>query len=139
VQLCTDHPFITDDSSVLFFISALVQLALGRHHKREKRFGPSPANGYTSGTGRRKIWQKRSTGPRDPEMAGTVPGTTTQATGTLAPGATDYRPSHDTAYTGTTAQSGPYDAPHKPLVGGYHTAPTGTYNQPGYNNNAARF
>jgi hypothetical protein len=111
-----------------------VQLALGRHHKKEKRFGPSPANNYTSGTGRRRFWQKRSTGPRDPEMAGTVPGTTTQTTGTLAPGAHDYRPSHDTAYTGTTAQSGTYDAPHKPLVGGYHTAPTGTYNQQGYNN-----
>lgn len=121
--------------AVLFFISALVQLALGRHHKKEKRFGPSPANGYTSGTGRRKFWQRRRTGPRDPEMAGTVPPTNTHHTtgNTLAPGAgTDYRPSHDTAYTGTTAQSGTYDAPHKPLVGGYHTAPTGTHNTARY-------
>lgn len=128
--------------AVLFFISAIVQLALGRHHKKEKRFGPSPANGYTAGSGRRKFWRrKRRTGTRDPEMAGTVPAATTthHTGGALAPGHADYRPSHDTAYTGTTAQSGTYDAPHKPLVGGYHTAPTGTYQQPGYNNNTARY
>jgi len=120
--------------AVLFFISAIVQLLLAQHHKKEKRYGPSPANGYTSGTGRTKFWQrkKRHTGPADPEMAGTIPataaGTSNRHSATLAPGARDYRPSHDTAYTGTTAQSATYDAPHKPLVGGYHTAPTGTYN-----------
>ncbi|KAF2281445.1 uncharacterized protein EI97DRAFT_367368 [Westerdykella ornata] len=115
--------------AVLFFISAFVQLALGRHHKREKRYGPSPANNYTYGRGT-KFWRRKGhTGPRDPEMAGTVSAVGAgQTTGTLAPGANDYRPSYDTAYTGTTAEDG-----HKPLVGGYHTAPTGTYNKTGYN------
>lgn len=116
-------------SSFLFLISAIVQLALGRHHKKEKRFGPSPANNYTAGSGI-KFWQRRrkNRGLRDPEMAGTVPVTST-TNGTLAPGATDYRPSHDTAYTGSTVapHSATYENPHKPLVGGYHTAPTGTY------------
>ncbi|KAF2741097.1 hypothetical protein EJ04DRAFT_507517 [Polyplosphaeria fusca] len=111
----------------LFLISALVQLALGRHHKKEKRFGPSPSNNYTRGSGV-KFWQRRRKnrgGLRDPEMAGAVP-----PSGTLAPGATDVRPSHDTAYTGSTVapQSATYENPHKPLHGGYHTAPTGTYN-----------
>ncbi|KAF2017095.1 hypothetical protein BU24DRAFT_420122 [Aaosphaeria arxii CBS 175.79] len=112
----------------LFAISAIVQLFLGRNHRKEKRFGPSPANNYTRGSGI-KFWQrnrKARGGLRDPEMtAGAGP-----APGTLAPGAgRDYRPSHDTAYTGSTvAPNSAYENPHKPLVGGYHTAPTGTYN-----------
>ncbi|KAI3401053.1 hypothetical protein diail_762 [Diaporthe ilicicola] len=36
---------------VFFIISALTELALGRHRKKEQRFGPSPANNYTSGYG----------------------------------------------------------------------------------------
>lgn len=32
-------------------ISAAIELALGRHRQKEKRFGPSPANNYTSGYG----------------------------------------------------------------------------------------
>lgn len=35
----------------LFLISVLFQILLARHHKSEKRFGPSPANGYTYGSG----------------------------------------------------------------------------------------
>jgi len=112
----------------LFLFSAIVQLFLGRNHKKEKRFGPSPRNGYTKGSGV-KFWQRnrRSTGLRDPEVA---------ATGGLAPGHPDYRPSHDTAYTGSTvaAPGGVHD-PHKPMTGGFHTAPTGTY----HNNAAANY
>ena len=123
--------------SVIFFIAALVQILLARRNKKEKRFGPSPANNYTAGTGRGKFWQRkpRTTGLRDPEMGTGSMHHTTRTSGGLAPGATDYRPSHDTAYTGSTVapQSAAYE-PHKPLVGGYHSAPTGTYNQPGYNN-----
>ncbi|KAF2639312.1 hypothetical protein P280DRAFT_470680 [Massarina eburnea CBS 473.64] len=113
----------------LFLISALVQFCLGRHHKREKRFGPSPSNGYSRGTGTTFFGRRRAKKGtvQDAEMAGAVP-----ATGTthLAPGAPDYRPSHDTAYTGSTVAppAGTYENNHKPLAGGYHTAPTGTYN-----------
>jgi hypothetical protein len=105
-----------------FLISAIVQVFLMRHHKKEKAFGPGPSNGYTKGSGV-KFWQRnrRTTGNRDPEV-GTVP--TTQ--GGLAPqGAPhDYRPSHDTAYTGSTvaAPHNGYDS-HKPVTGGFHTAP----------------
>ncbi|KAH7122255.1 hypothetical protein B0J11DRAFT_531036 [Dendryphion nanum] len=116
--------------ALLFLIAALVQVALGRHHKKEKRFGPSPANNYTRGSGI-KFWQRRRakrSGLHDPEMAGAA--AAPRVSSTLAPGAThDYRHSHDTAYTGSTVapHSATYENPHKPLVGGYHTAPTGTY------------
>ncbi|KAF2005148.1 hypothetical protein P154DRAFT_518693 [Amniculicola lignicola CBS 123094] len=117
----------------LFAVSAIVQLCLGRHHQKEKRFGPSPRNNYTRGSGG-KFWQRKNKnhGLRDPEMAGAVP-----ATGTLAPGVHHHdgvRPSHDTAYTGSTVGgTGVYDNHHKPLAGGYHTAPTGTYATPATN------
>lgn len=39
---------------VFFIISALTELALGRHRKKEQRFGPSPANNYTSGYGSKR-------------------------------------------------------------------------------------
>lgn len=37
----------------------MFQVLLARHHKREKRFGPSPANGYTYGSRRRGGWFSR--------------------------------------------------------------------------------
>lgn len=41
--------------AVFFFIfSILAELALVRHHRKEKRFGPSPDNNYTSGYGAKK-------------------------------------------------------------------------------------
>lgn len=110
----------------LFLISVPMALCLSRHHKKEKRYGPGPSNGYKSGSGI-KFWQRkqRRSGLRDPEV-GTVP----VATGGLAaPG--HVRPSHDTAYTGSTvaAPGAGYDGVNhkKHLSGGYHTAPTGTY------------
>lgn len=45
---------LTREPSVFFIISALTELALGRHRKKEQRFGPSPANNYTSGYGSKK-------------------------------------------------------------------------------------
>ncbi|KAL4963591.1 uncharacterized protein BDV14DRAFT_89738 [Aspergillus stella-maris] len=48
-----------------FLISILFQFLLGRHHKREKRFGPSPTNNYTygSGTKRRGFWNRNKRSP----------------------------------------------------------------------------
>ncbi|KAH8717105.1 hypothetical protein GQ44DRAFT_688299 [Phaeosphaeriaceae sp. PMI808] len=109
----------------LFLLSIPVQLFLGRHHKKEKRFGPGPKNGYTKGSGI-KFWQRnqRKKGLRDPEV-----GTVSTATGGLVAPTHDVRPSHDTAYTGSTvaAPHTGYENTSKPLHGGYHTAPTGTY------------
>ncbi|ESZ92275.1 hypothetical protein SBOR_7315 [Sclerotinia borealis F-4128] len=56
-------------AAVFFFISIFVELALIKHHRKEKAFGPSPNNGYTAGTPRRKFWQRQPA--RDGEyMAG---------------------------------------------------------------------
>ncbi|KAK6833958.1 hypothetical protein PG995_013692 [Apiospora arundinis] len=38
---------------VFFILSILVEVVLVRHRRKEARFGPSPANNYTSGYGRR--------------------------------------------------------------------------------------
>ena len=101
-------PLITLSSSFLFILTAILQFLLIRHHKKEKRYGPSPSNNYTSGAGRKPFWKrnrnKRAT--RDAELA-------------TAPAAGGYgRPSHDTGYTDTT------------MVGA--GAPEPKYGQPGY-------
>ena len=46
--------------SCLFLISAALEVVLSRARKREKRYGPSPANNYTSGYGKRRFWQKKN-------------------------------------------------------------------------------
>ncbi|KAI3325072.1 hypothetical protein HD806DRAFT_533668 [Xylariaceae sp. AK1471] len=38
---------------VFFLLSAFIEVILVRHRRKEARFGPSPANNYTSGYGRR--------------------------------------------------------------------------------------
>jgi hypothetical protein len=44
---------------IFFPISLLLELALIKHHRKEKAFGPSPNNGYTAGSPRRKFWQRK--------------------------------------------------------------------------------
>lgn len=48
---------------IFFILSILTEIALVRHHKKEKRFGPSPSNGYTSGSGSpglfNRIWRRK--------------------------------------------------------------------------------
>lgn len=140
--------------SFLFLITALMQIALVRNHKKEKRYGPSPANNYTSGYGGRKWGRKNKNAEKDAELG---------AVGAGVPAATlaadhhhDMRPSHDTAMTGTTvnapATGGAYNkvdsdqhhlqhdhAPHaNPTHGGYYTQPQGTGVNPyGYESNTA--
>lgn len=46
----------------LFLLTAVLSVLLVRHHRREKRYGPSPANNYTSGSGRRAFWRRRRDG-----------------------------------------------------------------------------
>ncbi|KAI1498214.1 hypothetical protein F5X99DRAFT_432164 [Biscogniauxia marginata] len=38
---------------IFFVLSAFIEVVLVRHRRKESRFGPSPANNYTSGYGRR--------------------------------------------------------------------------------------
>lgn len=122
--------------ALFFLVTAALQVALIRHHKKEKRYGPSPSNNYTSGYGKRKFWQRKNknTAAKDTEL-GTVGG------GLAAPAAAhDTRPSHETGYTGTTVggTGNAYDKteayPHT-THGGYHTQPQGTGVNPyGYDN-----
>ncbi len=47
-------------SSFLFLVSAALEIVLARAHKREKRYGPSPSNNYTSGYGKQRFWQRKN-------------------------------------------------------------------------------
>jgi len=122
----------------LFFVSAFVQLWISRTHQKEKRFGPSPRNNYTSGSGNR--WFSRRRGPKTTHDAYAKDAETGVIGGGLAAPGQDVRPSHDTAYTGSTmgnnnAYVGDKYAPPVPTHGGYHTAPTGAGVNPyGYEN-----
>lgn len=42
----------------LFAITAVWNVLMVRHHKKEKRYGPSPSNNYTKGSGRRPFWKR---------------------------------------------------------------------------------
>jgi len=54
----------------LFLVSAVWQLLMVRHHKKEKKFGPSPANNYTKGSAKTPFWKRnRKTHTRDLETA----------------------------------------------------------------------
>lgn len=96
---------------ILFLLSAIVQYLLVRHHKNEKRYGPSPSNNYTKGSGARGFFaRKPKHDTRDAELA-TAGATTTApvaSTGALeAEKHHNMRPSHDTAYTGSTVAPSP--------------------------------
>lgn len=111
----------------LFLTSAFMQFWIGRHHQREKRYGPSPANNYTSGSGSR--WFSRRRGPKTTHAAYAKDA---EAAGGLGVADPDMRPSHEAGYTGTTAGTGTYTgnkyepSPTIPTTGGYHTGPTGS-------------
>ena len=134
-------------SSVLFIISALLQVWVARHHRKEKKYGPSPANNYTSGYGKRKFWQRKSKTPRtrDAEMAPVAAGAAGAPTTnhlSSGPGTASYdtRPSVETGYTGTTQTTDQYGGSHNKYepTTGYHTGPTGTSVNPyGYDRGPA--
>lgn len=93
----------------LFLLTAAYQVAMIKHHQKEKAYGPSPKNNYTSGSGRGKFWQrKKNVNTRDAEAATALP----------APVHNDHvvRPSGE---TGTTVGHNAYTTEPK-------------YGQPGY-------
>lgn len=84
---------------------------LNRHHKKEKKYGPSPSNNYTSGTGKRSFF-KRNRKPkttRDAEELGALSGDNAVIAEEKAhhnkhgSHKTDFRMSNDTGMTGSTA------------------------------------
>lgn len=101
----------------LFLLSALLQILLVRHHKKEKRYGPSPANGYTSGSGRKGFFGRKANNDyaRDAELA------TTGTTAVVEEKHHNHiRPSGETGYTGSTMATA--DAAH--TSNKYNTQPT---------------
>ncbi|KAJ9621996.1 hypothetical protein H2203_006877 [Taxawa tesnikishii (nom. ined.)] len=117
----------------LFLITALMQVFLVRHHKKEKRFGPSPANNYTSGSGKARFWQRKpkKTTTKDAEL-GTY-GAGVPASGLAAPQA-DHSPYKEVDNTATAPLTHQHHAPHG-AHGGYYTQPQGTGVNPyGYDN-----
>ena len=43
----------------MFFLSIPLEYGLIRHRRKERAFGPSPNNGYTAGSPKRKFWQRK--------------------------------------------------------------------------------
>jgi len=131
--------------AAIFIIAALMQLWLGRRHQKEKAYGPSPANNYTSGSGVRFFSRRKGAKSaharvaKDAEMAG--------AAG-LAGAALEHHHHHE-QHNGVTGNEGTYignkyettAAPNSgiPTAGGYHTGTTGTAVNPyGYDGAAGQ-
>lgn len=136
---------------IIFIITAVLQVALVRRNKKEKRFGPSPANNYTSGPPKRNFWNRKKNVDKDTELGAT--GAAAGAGGLAAGHHNDIRPSHETGYTGSTVAApgdkydkvdgaNGYGTQHQGHAahgahGGYYTQPQGTGVNPyGYDNTA---
>ena len=93
--------------SCLFLISAALEVVLSRARKRDKRYGPSPANNYTSGYGKRRFWQKKNNKNQDEELgaagAGGAGALIAEEKHRSRKNRNSERISDDTAMTGTTA------------------------------------
>ena len=105
-------------AALLFICTAVMQVMLVRHHKKEKRYGPSPSNNYTSGYGKKfGLGRKKKAAPMATKDA---------EAGVAPPGSAGGHPAHT---NGVDDHSG------------YYTAPTGTaaQNPYGYNNQATNY
>ncbi|KAI1352551.1 hypothetical protein F5Y01DRAFT_279691 [Xylaria sp. FL0043] len=79
-QICQMHSAVLAVSiiSIAFFIiSALLEVVLVRHRRKESRFGPSPDNNYTSGYGKRggffSRFRRRKSGSEEAINPNTLP------------------------------------------------------------------
>ena len=118
-------------------ISAVLQVLLSRAQKREKRYGPSPSNNYTSGYGKKRFWQRKNNKNKkhDAELG---------AVGTSALGAEEkhyhnnrhstVRPSEDTA---VAPSSNGYGGPVSKY--GEPTVPAIAHNTDPYNRSSTGF
>jgi len=94
--------------AVLFFLTLIIAFLAHRSSKKDKAYGPSPANNYTSGRG------KRGKGDTEAALAGPA----------LAPPIAAGRISHDSKYTDATEKTNDH------LNGGTATGPGRGYLAP---------
>ncbi|KAF4119628.1 hypothetical protein GMORB2_4537 [Geosmithia morbida] len=95
-------------STVFFLISALLEVALVRHHRKAKRYGPGPGNDYTSGYGRKPGFFgrfRRNKRRGDAESESALPAHTT-------PAQLDGRQSYATDNTAHGSNENPYGSAH---------------------------
>ncbi|KAF2668666.1 hypothetical protein BT63DRAFT_440784 [Microthyrium microscopicum] len=152
----------------VFLISAFVQLWIGRHHQKQKKYGPSPANGYTKGNGI-SFFKKRganksahaaaakdaeaglnghehvaahdSTDPRYGDA--TYTGNKFEAAPVTGTNGRTYDDAHHTAHhtahqNATNGTNGVGYSAPAPTAGGYHTGPAGSAVNPYGYDNNAR-
>ncbi|TVY68870.1 hypothetical protein LSUE1_G007284 [Lachnellula suecica] len=121
--------------AVFFFLSIFLELALMKHHRKEKKFGPSPNNGYTAGSPKRKFWQRKPKNTRDIEANEKPDALPAHAT----PADTRHSYATDaTAVGGTAAVVGAHEHhKHNNSAGNYDGTAYG--NEAGYGNNAATY
>ena len=103
--------------SCLFLISAALEIVLSRARKREERYGPSPANNYTSGYGKQRFWQKKKNKNKshheDAELGAVGAGAlVAEEKHRTRDNRNSERISDDTAMTGTTAPVADYGGPN---------------------------
>jgi len=122
-------------------ISAVLQVLLSRAQKREKRYGPSPSNNYTSGYGKQRFWQRKNNKNKNKEHDAEL--------GAVGAGAliaeekhhhdshnrnSAFRPSDDTAVApASNGYGGPnskYGEPTVPVV--HHNTPAAHHNADPY-------
>ncbi|KAK5175672.1 uncharacterized protein LTR77_000811 [Saxophila tyrrhenica] len=133
----------------LFLVTAVMQVLLVRHHRKEKRYGPSPSNNYTSGSGKKGglFSRKKNTDAhamKDAEAGnGTAPVAGDGYTNGYTHGNTNetsytHGNTNDTSYTNGYA-NGTHTTTAPNTHSGYYTQPTGTAasNPYGYSNNTA--
>lgn len=120
--------------AILFLCTAGMQVALMRHHKKEKRYGPSPDNNYTSGYGKKGMFSRFGRNKNNSAKAAEAGAYTSPK---------NNRASAETGYTnGTNGTNGVTNGTSDTYVAGgahsgYYNAPTGTtaQNPYGYSNN----
>jgi len=110
-----EHTRLTNPYSIFFVLSILTEVALARHHNKEKRFGPGPNNNYTTGYGSGGLFNRifrrgtKRTGPEE----NALPAHTT-------PEQLDHtRQSYATETTAVHSNDNPYSADYPKQETGY--------------------
>ncbi|MCJ1276539.1 hypothetical protein MMC21_004345 [Puttea exsequens] len=94
----------------LFLISAILEFLMHRAHKRDKRYGPSPSNNYTSGYGKQRFWQRKNRKNRNKGLEPNDAELGTVGAGALAADHHDHHKHDSSLINGTDGYGG---APNK--------------------------